>query len=220
MRRAVRRPVSRLTTAPISSSVCRLPFISASALPSRTSCDRLGGRRLAVRRIDDRHAGDVDAVLLRDRLDARARPDEDRRDQAERAPRRPRRAASSRRRDARRPSASAAATCRSRAAAGISRACCSMRQALAFAAAVPTRLALAGRLARPRACAAAPRCRPTAPADAARASPAARSSASRAARARRPAGAATSVTRRSRSRRIAQQLRQAWRAPAPARSGR
>ena len=37
MRRAVRRPVSRFTTAPISSSVCRLPFISASALPSRTS---------------------------------------------------------------------------------------------------------------------------------------------------------------------------------------
>ena len=37
MRRAVRSPVSRLTTAPISSSVCRLPFISASALPSRTS---------------------------------------------------------------------------------------------------------------------------------------------------------------------------------------
>ena len=37
IRRAVRMPVSRATTAPISSSVCRLPFISASALPSRTS---------------------------------------------------------------------------------------------------------------------------------------------------------------------------------------
>ena len=36
-RRAVRNPISRLTTAAISSSVCRLPFISASALPSRTS---------------------------------------------------------------------------------------------------------------------------------------------------------------------------------------
>ena len=36
-RRAVRSPVSRFTTSPISSSVCRLPFISASALPSRTS---------------------------------------------------------------------------------------------------------------------------------------------------------------------------------------
>src|SRR6266446_5634944 len=37
MRRAVRMPPSRATTAPISSSVCRLPFIKASALPSRTS---------------------------------------------------------------------------------------------------------------------------------------------------------------------------------------
>ena len=35
-RRAVRSPVSRFTTAPISSSVWRLPFIRASALPSRT----------------------------------------------------------------------------------------------------------------------------------------------------------------------------------------
>ena len=34
-RRLVRRPVSRLTTAAINSSVCRLPFISISALPSR-----------------------------------------------------------------------------------------------------------------------------------------------------------------------------------------
>ena len=37
MRRAVRRPVSFLTTSAISSSVWRLPFISASALPARTS---------------------------------------------------------------------------------------------------------------------------------------------------------------------------------------
>ena len=41
MRRAVRRPVSRATTAPISSSVCRLPFISASAVPARTSSTAL-----------------------------------------------------------------------------------------------------------------------------------------------------------------------------------
>src|SRR5574340_379140 len=40
-RRAVRRPVSRRTTAPISSSVCKLPFIRASALPSRTSSTAL-----------------------------------------------------------------------------------------------------------------------------------------------------------------------------------
>jgi hypothetical protein len=37
MRRPVRRPVSRATTAPSSSSVWRLPFISTSARPSRTS---------------------------------------------------------------------------------------------------------------------------------------------------------------------------------------
>jgi hypothetical protein len=36
-RRAVRSPASRLRTSAISSSVCRLPFISDSALPSRTS---------------------------------------------------------------------------------------------------------------------------------------------------------------------------------------
>ena len=35
--RFVRRPVSRLTTAAINSSVCRLPFIRISALPSRAS---------------------------------------------------------------------------------------------------------------------------------------------------------------------------------------
>ena len=39
--RAVRMPVSRATTAPINSSVCRLPFIRASALPSRTSSTAL-----------------------------------------------------------------------------------------------------------------------------------------------------------------------------------
>ncbi len=37
MRRAVRSPVSFFTTSAISSSVWRLPFISASALPARTS---------------------------------------------------------------------------------------------------------------------------------------------------------------------------------------
>src|SRR5207249_4181453 len=36
-RRSVRNPVSRLTTSLISSSVCRLPFMSRSARPSRTS---------------------------------------------------------------------------------------------------------------------------------------------------------------------------------------
>jgi hypothetical protein len=41
MRRAVRRPVSRFTTSAINSSVCRAPFISASALPARTSSTAL-----------------------------------------------------------------------------------------------------------------------------------------------------------------------------------
>ena len=37
VRRAVRSPVSRLTTSAINSSVWRLPFISTSACPLRTS---------------------------------------------------------------------------------------------------------------------------------------------------------------------------------------
>ena len=41
IRRWVRMPVSRATTAAISSSVCRLPFISAAALPSRTNATAL-----------------------------------------------------------------------------------------------------------------------------------------------------------------------------------
>src|SRR3954464_808230 len=41
MRRAVRRPPSRDTTAPISSSVSKLPFIRHSARPSRTSATAL-----------------------------------------------------------------------------------------------------------------------------------------------------------------------------------
>ncbi len=41
MRRPARRPPSRATTAASSSSVCRLPFINSSALPSRTSSTAL-----------------------------------------------------------------------------------------------------------------------------------------------------------------------------------
>ncbi len=37
IRRAVLSPASRATTAPINSSVCRLPFQTASASPERTS---------------------------------------------------------------------------------------------------------------------------------------------------------------------------------------
>ena len=41
MRRAVRSPVSLATTAPSSSSLCRLPFINSSASPCRTSSTAL-----------------------------------------------------------------------------------------------------------------------------------------------------------------------------------
>jgi hypothetical protein len=52
MRRWVRSPVSRYTTAPISSSVWRLPFISASALPCAHHLDGPGGRSVAVRGVN------------------------------------------------------------------------------------------------------------------------------------------------------------------------
>jgi hypothetical protein len=45
--------------------------------------DRFRGGRLAVRRVDNWRAAQIEVELLRDRLDARARTDEDRRDQAE-----------------------------------------------------------------------------------------------------------------------------------------
>jgi hypothetical protein len=59
IRRPVRSPVSRATTALISSSVCRLPFISASARPSRTSATALRGV-MAVRGVDDLNSPQVD----------------------------------------------------------------------------------------------------------------------------------------------------------------
>ena len=123
MRRPVRRPVSCATTAPSSSSVCRLPFISSSASPARTSATAFAAARVAVRGIDDPDVGEVDAVLGGERLDLGGRADEDRRDQAlRRRPRRPPRAPSART-DARPPSApargcgtapAAPRTCRSR----------------------------------------------------------------------------------------------------------
>ena len=59
MRRPVRRPVSRATTAPSSSSVCRLPFISSSALPCSHELDGFRGGRMAVRRFDDFDVAEV-----------------------------------------------------------------------------------------------------------------------------------------------------------------
>ena len=53
IRRAVRRPVVPDVTARISSSVCRLPFISSSPLASRTSSTALRGGGVAVRRVDE-----------------------------------------------------------------------------------------------------------------------------------------------------------------------
>ena len=89
MRRPVRRPVSRATTAPSSSSVCRLPFISSSASPCADQLDGFRRRGVAVRRVDDRGAArDRCRCCLRDLADLRGGPDEDRRDQS--ASRRPR----------------------------------------------------------------------------------------------------------------------------------
>ncbi len=82
-RRAVRSPVSRFTTAPISSSVCRLPFISASALPSRTSSTALSAEAWLCGVSTIGNPAISIRMLLCYRLDPRARTDQDRRDQAE-----------------------------------------------------------------------------------------------------------------------------------------
>ena len=66
--------VSRATTAPSSSSVCRLPFIRSSASPF--AHERHGARcgSMAVRRIDDARLAETDPDLFGDLLDL-ARPD-------------------------------------------------------------------------------------------------------------------------------------------------
>ena len=81
IRRPVRSPVSRATTADISSSVCRLPFISASARPSRTSATALRGGVDAVLGVDDLHVAEVDPELVGDGRDLVLRPDQDRADE-------------------------------------------------------------------------------------------------------------------------------------------
>ena len=82
---------------------------------------RRRGGRLAVGRVDDLDAGQVDAGLGGDRQDARARADQDRHDQAQpcRPPSPP--PARTRRKDAPRRSAWAASTCRRRSGVGTSR---------------------------------------------------------------------------------------------------
>ena len=82
MRRPVRSPVSRATTAPSSSSVCRLPFISSSASPSRTSSTAFAAAAWLCGASTMRTAAEVDARVPRDLADLRGRADEDRRDQS------------------------------------------------------------------------------------------------------------------------------------------
>ena len=63
IRRSVRRPVAEAVTSRISSSVCRLPFISSSPLPSRISATALAAAAWLCGGVDDLAAGQVDAVL-------------------------------------------------------------------------------------------------------------------------------------------------------------
>ena len=74
-------PVSRATTAPISSSVCRLPFISAAALPSRTRATALAADSWLCADFDDRQIGNVDVVTRRHVANPGGRADQDRFDQ-------------------------------------------------------------------------------------------------------------------------------------------
>ena len=80
MRRAVRRPVLDEVTARMSSSVCRLPFISSSPLRLVDQLDGFGRGGLAVGGIDDLEFADIELVLARDGGDLGGRPDEDRDD--------------------------------------------------------------------------------------------------------------------------------------------
>ena len=63
IRRPVRSPVSCATTAPRSSSVCRLPFISSSASPWRTSSTALAAAAWLCGTSTIRVLPEVDAVL-------------------------------------------------------------------------------------------------------------------------------------------------------------
>ena len=102
MRRPVRSGLA--TTAAISSSVCRLPFISASTSPLSGELDGARRRGMAVRHVLDRDVVDLQLRLLRNGLDARARADQHRLDQAGGAGVERGRQARPRRRDERRPS--------------------------------------------------------------------------------------------------------------------
>ena len=107
MRRPVRSPVSRATTAPSSSSVCRLPFISSSALPLRTSSTAFAAAAWLCGASTIRVLPEVDAGRCGDLRDLRGRADEDRRDQSQLRRLRSRRPAPVSRTDARPRSGSA-----------------------------------------------------------------------------------------------------------------
>ena len=64
MRRSVRRPVAEAVTSCISSSVCRLPFIRSSPLPSRISATARAAASWLCGGVDDLVAVEVDAVLV------------------------------------------------------------------------------------------------------------------------------------------------------------
>ena len=82
MRRPVRRPVSRFITAPISSSVCRLPFISSSALPARTSSTAFSAAAWLCGTSTISILAEVERELLGDRADLVLGTDENRLDQS------------------------------------------------------------------------------------------------------------------------------------------
>ena len=78
-RRPVRRPVSRATTAPSSSSECRLPFISSSASPWRTSSTALAAAAWLCGDVDDLASSPRSMPSASGDLgDLRRRPDQDR----------------------------------------------------------------------------------------------------------------------------------------------
>ena len=81
IRRSVRRPVAEAATSFISSSVCRLPFISSSPLPSRISATAWAAAAWLCGASTMLAAGNVDAVLGGDGADLRRRADQHRLDE-------------------------------------------------------------------------------------------------------------------------------------------
>jgi hypothetical protein len=74
MRRSVRRPVAAAVTACISSSVCRLPFISMSPLPLADQRHGPLRRGVAVGGVDDLDPAEVEPVVAATRADLRSGP--------------------------------------------------------------------------------------------------------------------------------------------------